>query len=939
MTDFDLLNAVQPDSGWYAVVGIKDGKPIKQVLVATREEVDATASTLASQQWNVFFGVAKYATSENRTKANVQALKSFWLDIDCGEGKPHLTQEDGAAALHTFFNLVGLPKPILVNSGRGLHVYWPLTEAITREQWEPVAARLHELCITHELHADPACFEVARILRIPGTYNFKGSKPLEVTVVSKGKGAMSYEDFKQILGVKTLAPFPDIIHATKQRELTALGKSLQDNSISNFAKIMKRGEDGCKQLISAYVERADISEPRWFSALSIAKFCDDKTKAIHLMSSGYPEYDPAATEDKIRHIVGPHTCAVIERNNPGGCVGCPHLGKVKSPIMLGRMVLEAEPQDNVVVAEDDDGEEDTFIIPEYPWPFFRGKNGGIYIRAESEEEEPSLVYENDFYVVKRMRDPVLRDVVVMRLHMPMDGVREFIVPMAQVVEGAELRKLLASEGVACGKKRFEHLTQYVLASVSNLQNSKKAEQMRLQFGWADNDSKFILGDTEISAEGAYHSPPSSITTAIAANIGPVGDFTKWKEVFALYGRPGLEPHAFAALTAFGTPLFKFLGQKGALVNVIHSGSGTGKTTILHMCNSVYGSPDRLCAVKEDTLNTKIMRIGIHCNLPVTFDEMTNTTPQDFSTLTYNVSQGRGKDRMKASANEMRLNSTSWQTIALCSSNASFYEKLASMKTSPDGEMMRLIEYKIDYTNSIEPAIAKHMFDHVLMENYGHAGPVYISWLVRNLEEAKATALSIQAKIDRELKLTPRERFWSAVLAANITGGLIAKQLELIDWDMKRIYKWATDMLWDLRTDVEPPSSDAVTLIGDYINRHMQNILVVNEGVDARSNTDAFPQLEPRGELLIRWEPDTKKMFISAKAFKNDCSKVQINYKETLQELKEKGIFVNKVVKRISKGMKVASPPTYCLEFDGNNGEFFSIDELIKPELENAGRAG
>jgi hypothetical protein len=26
-----------------------------------------------------------------------------------------------------------LPRPTLVNSGRGVHAYWPLTEAVTRE--------------------------------------------------------------------------------------------------------------------------------------------------------------------------------------------------------------------------------------------------------------------------------------------------------------------------------------------------------------------------------------------------------------------------------------------------------------------------------------------------------------------------------------------------------------------------------------------------------------------------------------------------------------------------------------------------------------------------------------------------------------------------------------------------------------------------------------
>ena len=187
MTDFDLLKAVQPDGGWFAVVSLKgSGKELqrRQDLLATREEVDALVQGRAAQGWNMFFGVAKYATDANRTKENVQGLKAFWLDIDCGEakakpdpktGRPdgYVNQATGLAALQRFCRTVGLPRPVLVNSGRGIHAYWPLTGTVTREQWEPVAERLRKLCNTHDLYVDPSVFEVARILRIPGTFNYK----------------------------------------------------------------------------------------------------------------------------------------------------------------------------------------------------------------------------------------------------------------------------------------------------------------------------------------------------------------------------------------------------------------------------------------------------------------------------------------------------------------------------------------------------------------------------------------------------------------------------------------------------------------------------------------------------------------------------------------------------------------------------------------------
>ena len=210
-----------------------------------------------------------------------------------------------------------------------------------------------------------------------------------------------------------------------------------------------------------------------------------------------------------------------------------------------------------------------------------------------------------------------------------------------------------------------------------------------------------------------------------------------------------------------------------------------------MCNSVWGNPKDLCSTRKDTDNARILKLGVHNNLPYCVDEITNMHPMAFSDLIYAMSNGKGKDRMEASGNKLRANNTKWQTISLCSSNASFYEKLTGPKSTPDGEMMRLIEYKIDYTDVLDVSLAKRMFDHQLMENYGHAGPIYAEWLVKNKEEAERTVKAIQAKIDAELKLTQRERFWSAQVASNISGGLIVvKYLELMDWDMPRIYEWA-----------------------------------------------------------------------------------------------------------------------------------------------------
>jgi hypothetical protein len=598
--------------------------------------------------------------------------------------------------------------------------------------------------------------------------------------------------------------------------------------------------------------------------------------------------------------------------------------------MLGVEIEEADAEDNEYAVEDQNGEVEIQHIPEYPFPFFRGKKGGVYIRPESEEAEaePKLVYEHDFYVVKRMRDPEIGEVALFRLHLPHDGVREFSISTMSISSPDELRKQLAQHGVVAHKSQYELLARYVVFFIKNLQYVRKAETMRTQFGWVEGDSKFILGDREITKDGIFYSPPSSTTRDVAEKIIPKGTFEKWKEAFNMYAKPGLEGHAFAALTAFGSPLLKFTGLEGAIINLIHPESGSGKSTALFMCNSVYGQPKELTSMYKDTFNAKMHRLGVMNNLPNTIDEITNLSGMEFSDLAYSISQGRGKDKMKGSTNELRINNTKWQGITLCSANASFYEKLGVAKNSPDGESMRLLEYKIEPNNIIDVQEGKQMFDHQMRENFGHAGDIYIQWLVNNLEEAVALMRKVQARLDRDVQFNQKERFWSGVSACNIAGGLIAGNLGLHDYDMKEIYEWLKGMLGEMRFEIQAPNSTPVTILGEFVNAHINNALVVNGEVDARSNLQSMPMLEPRGELLIRYEPDTKELFIAAKQFKDFCVKQQINYKTTLKELSNAKIYVEGVNKRMSKGMKVVSPAVRVLKFDASAAEFLQMDAFV-----------
>lgn len=940
MSNFDLLNAVLPLEGRYCVMGI--GRYPDQSFVDTREEVEELAKIFVDKKIDAYFGCAKFGALNNRTHENAKYFRALWMDIDCGPAKGvpdekgvvkgYLDQQTGLNEFKKFCITVGLPRPILVSSGYGIHAYWLLQETIPRAEWIPLANRLRELCVEQGLIVDPSVFEASRILRIPGTYNFKQEEPKLVSVLNEDSERIPYAQLKELLGAPDPKPErPDFVPQT----MSPMMEALLGNKVKRFKTIMMRSASGsgCNQLLHCFENQETIDEPLWRSALSIAAFCIDRDNAVHKMSKRHPGYDFSEVELKVSNLLkrgGPHHCATFEKLNPSRCTDCIYKGKIKSPIVLGIEVEEADAEDNEVEIVTEESTT-TVSIPEYPFPFFRGKNGGIYRKAEEDEAEPILVYEHDLYVVKRMKDPELGEMALFRLHLPHDGVKEFTVSTMTISTKDELRKTLAQHGVVAHQKQYDNLANFVVTFVKNLQYVRRADIMRTQFGWVDKDSKFIVGDREITKDGTFYSPPSSTTKNTADKMVPKGSLDKWKEAYNMYSRPGMEPFAFAALTAFGSPLLKFTGLNGAIINVMYEYAGSGKSTTLYMCNSVWGHPQELSSIWKDTFNAKIHQLGVMNNLPNTIDEITNMSGMEFSDLAYSISQGRGKNKMKASVNESRINNTSWQGITLASANASFYEKLGMAKNSPDGESVRLLEYKIEPNSAIGVAEGKAMFDHQLLENYGLAGDIYAKWLVDNLEDAQGLLAKVQARLDREVQFTSRERYWSATAACNITGGLIARNLGLHDYDMGKVYAWAKVMLSETRVDVKPPQATPIACLGEFINAYINNALVVNGEVDARSNLSAMPLLEPRGELLIRYEPDTKELYISAKQFKDFCVKSQVNYKTTLQELENLGIYLETANKRMSKGMKVVSPPVRALRLNAAASDFLQLNVLLRQD--------
>ena len=727
--------------------------------------------------------------------------------------------------------------------------------------------------------------------------------------------SLDKKDYSRPMDPVTLA----LIGATESKFKTILIKSVEGS--------------GCAQIANIYDNQATIEEPLWRAGLSIAQHCVDRDKAIHVISKRHPEYNPHVTEKKANATKGPYTCETFKKLNPSVCEGCTQ--KVTSPIQIGKEVVEATAEDNVVVDEQhiigNVKEAKTYVIPKYPFPFFRGKNGGIFVHnkdKDSGEESDDIIYPYDFYVVKRMNDPDHGETLLLRLHLPKDGVRDFLMPLRDVVSKEKFIGTIASHGVTVLGKKQESLMLYIAKSVEELQMQLTAEKSHKQFGWLEDNSAIIIGDREIRATDIVYSPPSTPTLPHVPLFQKKGDFHVWKDVINTYGREGMERRAFAFFMGFGTMLMKFTSLDGFLLNLVSRESGSGKTTILQAINSIYGRPKELLLSAKDTYNSRLQRMGTMQNITVTLDEITNIPAEQLSNQVYDVTSGRGKHRLKQHDNAERLNHTKWQTGMVTSSNRYVVDALLSLKGFPDGELKRIIEINVKPDTKDDATWARMHFSR-LLDNYGHAIEPYAQALVSQLPMVQKVLADVQLRIEQTAEIRNAERYWALMASLSVAGGTIAKHLGLHDIPIKPVFDYAIELIKETRAKTRDYILDDDEFLGGFMQRHFHEVLVINGSKDNRTGLDYAPLREPRGALTARYEPDTKMLYVVARTFRDDCAKIMLNFEEVLAPYRKTGALLGMRKKRMAAGTVAntqAAVNSLC--FDTTKLEFFNPESLI-----------
>jgi hypothetical protein len=919
MQPLEFLAAVLPSSGPYCVAELTTPKK-EHVFVDSLEAVAATAnlfSTAGSEKKDAYFALASFKEAGKRTADNAKALKALFIDIDIGVGKDYADRAEAIAAYEKFMEDVGLTalgQPLVVSSGGGFHIYWPFDEEVPVAQWKPVAENFKRLCKQEGFNIDWNCTaDAARVLRVPGTYNYKHGKTREVKILQSGSvftlfGLDSHikSKLKAPTYEATIASLPGQKPKAPINNSSSL-KALIENNETSFDVIVEKTKagKGCGQL-AHYIDNAtsDGMEPLWRGLLSIAQKCDDGGKAAIWLSELHP-YEPDRLAQKLREIKGPYPCLKFDSENPGICTTCPHFGKITNPLALGRVVATETAAKEIEITAPQQAVPDapaqplTIHRPPAPRGFSYGKNGAVFIDKKTEDADgneitkQSMVLPFSLFVVNILK--LENEHIVHMTALRPEGMVEIMMPQRAIVSKDDTVKHLAQQNIVAsyGQGNDINLFAYVRACVEETSLAQRVVAVPDHYGWQP-DNTFVFNERIYRPNNIPLHIPMRGLVNINNACQPTGSLENWQKIISMLTAKKLYEVLALGLVGFGAPLMKFTGYAGVTFHLGSTATGTGKTLSLELAGSVWGHPSRYRISNSTSDVAMKQRAGMLYSMPLISDEITSKNRNDFEWVAqfiFDMSEGIGKSRMESGADKERENKTYWHSMALLSSNTHIMDYLTgARKHSSEGETRRVLELTLEKKLSWEAhelAVLKQ-----LKTSYGVAGHIYAQYLVDHASELPDFLLQVETKVRKEFGFIDDERFWIAGCTCLVAGAMLAAKAGIAKFPMEGIVGVLKNMVNNAKSMVRDNVRSAEDVLNAYTREFYGKMVVVKalEGTLAASlgEDGVIDHSITRSEIFGRVEhnvtPGHIDYYIEEQLLKKYCSSMSFGYSDFKKQL-------------------------------------------------------
>lgn len=275
-------------------------------------------------RWNLFITMGHPIEDDVRVYSRQEVLP---IDID------DVKDDERERVVEAVCSALELPKEKVGSlcSGNGVQLFIKLEIPIEDEKffrqnrvfYKAICQRINQKLRAEMLsgEADPSVFSPGRLMRMPGTTNKKKNKePKKAFVIQP-----NIEPCEFSFGAASGIPTVDTVDQISPEAMKRFGDPDTQTVLKECLFVKHCGESPEK-----------LSEPQWYAMLSIVGRLENGKELVHTYSSGHPGYSQEETDTKLEQAIataGPRTCKNIE-SLWGGCQGCKHFGKIKTPIMI-----------------------------------------------------------------------------------------------------------------------------------------------------------------------------------------------------------------------------------------------------------------------------------------------------------------------------------------------------------------------------------------------------------------------------------------------------------------------------------------------------------------------------------------------------------------------------------------------------------------------------
>ncbi|CAN0624349.1 putative DNA primase/helicase [Burkholderia multivorans] len=394
--------------------------------------------------------------------------------------------------------------------------------------------------------------------------------------------------------------------------------------------------------------------------------------------------------------------------------------------------------------------------------------------------------------------------------------KKWSMPMAMLAgDGNEVLAVLLSEGVIIDLRNRNGVTDYIIG-----QHPKLTMRAASVTGW--HDDAFVLPDVVIGADDVWFQ-----ASARTAPYGVAGTFEGWRDMAALArGNPLL---MLAICASLAGPLLGALNVDGGGLHFVGD-SSTGKTTALLAGISAWGGP----AFKRTwraTANGLEGAGSLHSDTLLALDEIGEIEPKSLYESSYALFNGTGKTR--ANRDGKARQAARWRVFLLSTGEVTVAARMsAGGIEAKAGQEIRILDIPIagafglfdDLHGRASGGVLSDEVRNLATKHYGHAGPLFVEALVRDMRDGLNLAEMLQPLLDRFQAPEGQERRAARTFALCALAGELSVHWSVTPWEKgeptasaMRAFK-----LWRDRRGTNGRSSEHVAIlraVSDFIDRH------------------------------------------------------------------------------------------------------------------------